>query len=131
MVAQARPGGRGVMTCPEQVRARVEEALDRVVDPCSVGRQLPAGLLEMGLVDGILLTEDGEGAARVTVRARLTSPACHFQLWFDERIRGEVADVPGVSGVTVEWSKSYDWSDERMSPRLKRRIRAKRLAAGR
>jgi len=98
-------------------------ALDRVVDPCSVGRGVPAGLNEMGMIKSIDLDPD-HGSVAVTLQ--LTSPGCHFQLWFYERVSEEVATVPDINICTVEFSKDFDWSDDAMSEGLKQRLRDKR-----
>jgi metal-sulfur cluster biosynthetic enzyme len=101
----------------------VVAALDRVIDPCSVGRGVPAGLNDMGMVKAVEVDAEA-GTAAVTLQ--LTSPACHFQLWFFERVREEVAAVAGVADCTVEFSKDYDWSDDAMSSDLKARLRDRR-----
>lgn len=114
----------------EDLLPRINEALDKVVDPCSVGRGVPAGLLEMGMVSSVCIV-DGERGPRANVTLRVTSPGCHLQSWFTERVTDEIAQVSGIEGVDVSWSTDFNWSDDDMSESLKARLRAKRRAAPR
>ncbi|QIB65895.1 metal-sulfur cluster assembly factor [Kineobactrum salinum] len=101
----------------------VIDALDRVIDPCSLGRGVPAGLEAMGMVKRV---ETDEAKRLVSVTLQLTSPACHFQSWFFERVREEVLSIPGVEECSVSFSKDFDWSDDSMSPALKERLSQRR-----
>lgn len=109
----------------ENLLPRINEALDKVVDPCSVGRSVPAGLVDMGMVSSVSVV-DGDGGPRANVTLRLTSPGCHFQHWFTERVTDEIARVSGIEGVDISWSTDFDWTDDDMSTSLKARLRAKR-----
>lgn len=105
---------------------RVSEALQEVLDPCSVGRGVPAGLVDMGMVKGVELSAAPDGSAVVTVELRITSPACTFQPWFEREVRQHVGEVPDVGEVRIEWNRDFDWSDDDMSPALQQRLREKR-----
>lgn len=100
----------------------VTAALDRVIDPCSAGRGVPSGLGEMGMVKQVDIV-----GGSVSVTLQLTSPGCHFQLWFFERVRDEVRTVPGVTECHVHFSKDFDWSDDAMAPSVHKRLRQGRL----
>ena len=106
------------------LRDAVVIALDRIIDPCSVGRGVPAGLQAMGMVKRVEVDGDTR-AVRVTLR--LTSPACHFQTWFFDRVRQEVLSIPTVEQCSVSFSKDFDWSDSSMSPDLRERLRQGRI----
>lgn len=106
--------------------ARINDALNRVIDPCSIGREVPAGLIDMGMVKSVTV-EDAH--AQITVR--LTSPGCQLQTWFDERITTEVTQLPEIRHVDIAWSTVFDWSDDDMSEPLKVRLQHKRQAAER
>ena len=54
---------------------RVSEALQEVIDPCSAGRGVPAGLVDMGMVKRVGLSSTPDGRSMVTVELRITSPA--------------------------------------------------------
>ena len=115
------------MTGEPDLRQEVSAALDRVVDPCSVGRHVPAGLVEMGMVQSLELVEHPDGTD-VAVTLQLTSPGCHFQVWFNERVESELRQVADVGRISIVWSKDFTWSDDSMSPSLKARMKAKREA---
>jgi metal-sulfur cluster biosynthetic enzyme len=82
----------------------------------------------MGMVKSVEILQDASGhRARVTLR--ITSPGCHLQMWFTERVTDEIAGLPEIAGVDVLWSDVFDWSDDDMSDSLKLRLRAKKKAA--
>jgi metal-sulfur cluster biosynthetic enzyme len=116
------------MIADDAIRAQVIGALDRVIDPCRVGRHVPAGVHEMGMVETLTLEPVGDERYDVRLTLQLTSPACHFHQWFEERVAAELTDVAAVREVQLTWSRSFDWSDDKMSPALRQRFRAKRDA---
>lgn len=105
---------------------RVGAALQQVVDPCSVGRGVPAGLVDMGMVKAVEIGSAADGRSVVTVELRITSPACTFQPYFEQAVRERLGEVPGVGEVRIRWDRTFDWSDDDMSPALKQRLREKR-----
>lgn len=105
---------------------RVREALQQVVDPCSVGRGVPAGLSDMGMVKGVRLDTTSTGRSTVTVELRITSPACTFQPYFEREVHERLDTIEAVDEVQIEWDKTFDWSDDDMSQSLKLRLREKR-----
>ncbi len=127
MVPEAREDQRMTCATAGEFMELVGEALDSVIDPCSVGRGLHAGLRDMGMVGSIELGSfTGSLPGSVIVTLQTTSPACTFQTWFDDRVKQEVAQrLPGVA-CDVRWSTAFDWSDDSMSDALKARIREKR-----
>jgi len=72
---------------------RVKEALQEVLDPCSVGRGVPAGLVDMGMVKAVEVGSTPDGHAVVAVELRITSPACTFQPYFEREVRPHVPDA--------------------------------------
>ena len=105
---------------------RVSAALQGVLDPCSVGRGVPAGLVDMGMVKAVELSSAPDGHSVVTVELRITSPACTFQPYFERAVRERLGELPEVGEVRIEWDSEFDWSDDDMSPALKQRLREKR-----
>jgi metal-sulfur cluster biosynthetic enzyme len=105
---------------------RVSEALQEVIDPCSVGRGVPAGLVDMGMVKKVGLSSTPDGRSMVTVELRITSPACTFQPYFEQHVRERLAAIDDLDEVRIEWNKEFDWSDDDMSQSLKQRLREKR-----
>lgn len=104
----------------------IQSALDRVIDPCSVGRGTPAGLRDMGMVTGISVDPLPDGGLCAEIDLRTTSPACTFHLYFEQQVRAQLASVAHVESVRIRWSEEFDWSDDAMSDGLKRRLREKR-----
>jgi metal-sulfur cluster biosynthetic enzyme len=104
----------------------VLSALDDVVDPCSVGRGIPAGLRDMGMVTSVALEPLPDGGLCAEIGLRTTSPACTFHLYFEQQVRAHVSCVPEVDAVQIRWSDEFDWSDDAMSDALKQRVREKR-----
>ena len=106
---------------------RVRDAVNEVLDPCSIGRGVAAGVVDMGMLCGLeLLPGEHHQRVRVRVTLRLTSPACTFMLYFDNELCARLTALEEVEGVDVVWSERFDWSDEDMSDELKQRIRRKR-----
>jgi metal-sulfur cluster biosynthetic enzyme len=105
---------------------RVKEALQQVLDPCSVGRGVPAGLVDMGMVKTVEVSSAPTGPAVVAVELRITSPACTFQPYFEREVRERLGELSGVGEVRITWDSEFDWSDDDMSPGLKQRLREKR-----
>ena len=105
---------------------RISKALQGVLDPCSVGRGVPAGLVDMGMVKGVGLSSTPDGRCTVTVELRITSPACTFQPYFEREVRDRLAEVAEIDEVRIEWNADFDWSDDDMSEALQQRLREKR-----
>lgn len=105
---------------------RVNQALQKVLDPCSVGRGVPAGLVDMGMVTGVELTTMPDGRAQAVIGLRITSPACTFQPYFEDQVRQSLAAIAELDEVHIQWSGVFDWSDDDMSPALKERLQDKR-----
>ncbi|WP_143696131.1 iron-sulfur cluster assembly protein [Williamsia sp. 1138] len=105
---------------------RVNQALQKVLDPCSVGRGVPAGLVDMGMVTGVELTTMPDGRAQAVIGLRITSPACTFQPYFEDQVRQSLAAIAELDKVRIQWSGVFDWSDDDMSPALKERLQEKR-----
>lgn len=123
---RVEPGS--IVSGPTSLVSQVNHALNRVVDPCSVGRGVPAGLVDMGMVKSVEVLHD-TGGHRARVTLRITSPGCHLQMWFTQRVTDEITALPDIAGVDVLWSDVFDWSDDDMSDSLKSRLRAKKRVA--
>jgi metal-sulfur cluster biosynthetic enzyme len=109
-----------------KIEQRVRSVLNQVIDPCSAGRGVAAGLADMGMVCSVLVKEHGDGPADVRVELRLTSPGCTFQLYFERELHRRMADCADVNELEIVWSSQFDWDDHMMSPQLKERLRRKR-----
>ncbi|MFC3575137.1 metal-sulfur cluster assembly factor [Streptomyces yaanensis] len=101
---------------------RVREALGEVYDPCSQSWQRPMSLVDLGLVRGVSVTDDG----RATVRISLTAPFCMAVPVIMQSVEAKVGEVEGVSGVTVELDGATIWSPELMTDKGRDQLAAAR-----
>jgi metal-sulfur cluster biosynthetic enzyme len=91
--------------------------LDEIHDPCSVANGNPMGLVEMGIIKAVTVSEAGH----VTVDLRLTSPMCEMLPFMQgESIKG-ITELGGVTGCTVTRDSGFDWDHDMMSPDAKHR----------
>lgn len=96
--------------------------LDEIKDPCSVASGVPMGLAELGLVDTIDISPQGD----VAIRLRLTSPFCHMIGFFKTEVQRRVLALPGIIGVSLSADNGLDWSADRIAPAAQAR-RAEQL----
>jgi len=99
--------------------ARVREALERIVDPCSIATGAPVSLREMGLIKDLRLERQGG----VVVELRLTSPFCFQVGLILQRIDEVTAGLKGVTSVRVEVDHGVEWVPEMMSEEARMRLR--------
>ncbi len=110
---------------------RVRGAVNDVPDPCSVAQGVPAGLVDMGLLCGVELTEAAGGgrtsAARdVLVRLRLTGPGCLYGVHFEREIRHRLEAMPDVAEIEIAFSREFDWTPDDVAPDVQQRLRERR-----
>ncbi len=96
---------------PETLHALIIAELDQIKDPCSLAAGTPFGLAEMGLVDEVLVSDEGA----VTVKLRLTSPFCHMIGFFKLEASRRIEALPGVRSVELLADQGLDWSPSRIS----------------
>jgi metal-sulfur cluster biosynthetic enzyme len=108
----------------------VRDVLNRIHDPCSCAAGMPAGLVDMGLVRHVEVTDAGDGA-RVHVTLRVTEPGCMMGAPFASEAAKRLGALPGVAAVEVSLDHVADWTPEDMTPEYRRRLedhRAERRA---
>ncbi|HEX5387808.1 MAG TPA: iron-sulfur cluster assembly protein [Gemmatimonadales bacterium] len=88
----------------------VRKAIRAVKDP-----ELNLNIIDLGLVYGIDVSEEGD----VQVRMTLTSPGCPAGAEIIEGVREVVGDLEGARGVDVELVWEPYWTPERMDPRVR------------
>jgi probable FeS assembly SUF system protein SufT len=93
---------------------KVWEALRRVYDP-----EIPASIVELGLVYAVAAERAEDGGHRVAVRMTLTAPACGIGPVLVEDVRRQVLAVPGVKDVDVQLVFEPPWDPSRMSEAAK------------
>jgi metal-sulfur cluster biosynthetic enzyme len=97
------------------------DALDRVVDPCSIATGVPINLREMGLVRSV---DVQRGHATVTLV--LTSPICWQVTNIVEAVERVVTEVEGIASCTCEIDPAADWMPDMMSGDAQLRLRRAR-----
>lgn len=103
----------------------VNEALDNVIDPCSVAVGVPMSLRQMGLVRHLEITAEGV----VEIHLRMTSPGCHMgPVVFEPAIREQVGAIPGVTEVRIDFLEALGWSEDDIDPVLRQRLVERRRA---
>jgi probable FeS assembly SUF system protein SufT len=77
--------------------------------------EIPADVVELGLVYGVDVTPHPEGGQRVTVRLTLTAPGCGMGGVLARDVESKIAALPGVREVIVELVFDPPWHQGLMS----------------
>lgn len=104
-------------TLEEQIRERV----NTIEDPCSVAAGTAIGLADMGLVEDVKVSEEGD----VRIALRLTSPTCNMLGFMAEEASARVRGLPGVRSVEVVADQGLDWTPSLMSPAAQQQRQAR------
>jgi len=94
--------------------AQVLDALRTVYDP-----EIPANIVELGLVYLATVEPVPEGGWRATVRMTLTAPGCGVGPMILEDARSRVAAIPGVVQADIDLVFEPPWDPSRMSDAAK------------
>lgn len=105
---------------------RVREAVNEVPDPCSVSQGLPTGLVDMGLLCDVALSDPDEGQHDVRVELRLTAPGCLYAIYFEREIRERLETMPDVGQIAIDFSREFDWSPDDIAPHIQRQLKERR-----
>jgi metal-sulfur cluster biosynthetic enzyme len=97
------------------LRSAVITALDLVVDPCSVARGEPLGVVEMGLLTHLSVVPTATGF-KVVLQLRLTSPGCLFWSHFEQQARERLLAIEEIKAVDIDWSTDFDWEPDAIRP---------------
>ncbi|HWK43700.1 MAG TPA: iron-sulfur cluster assembly protein [Stellaceae bacterium] len=106
----------------------IREALNTIIDPCSVAAGCVAGLDDMGLIRRVSLTE-AEAGTHVEVVIGVTEYGCLMGAPFASEAYKRLETLSGVASVEVKLDDAFDWVPERMSEEYRARlqtIRSKR-----
>ena len=109
-----------------RMEAEIRRLLNTVGDPCSVANGVPMGLDDMGHVESVDGSPDGD----VQIKLRLTSPTCVMVSHFKGQAEELALTVPGVRSVGVSSDIGLDWSPDMMSASAQERRRAALHARG-
>jgi metal-sulfur cluster biosynthetic enzyme len=102
-------------TSLDQLKA-ISDALQHVVDPCSIATGTPVSLPDMGMIKQIDLS--GE---RVRITLRPTSALCLQIGNIVDAVEHRVSQIPGIASVACMVDTSGDWSPEMMAVKARRK----------
>lgn len=111
------------MTMATGLERRVWETLAAISDP----EIPPLSLVDLGVVEGVEVVEDSEGA-RVRVRLLPTFTGCPALEQMRRTVRERLAALPGVREVEVEVCLYPAWTTDRISERGRQVLRSFGLA---
>jgi probable FeS assembly SUF system protein SufT len=89
---------------------RVWDALRTCYDP-----EIPANIVELGLVYGCDLEPKEDGTNKVTVRMTLTAPGCGMSGVLKNDVEAKLRKLSGVSEALVDVTFDPPWTQDRMS----------------
>ncbi|TDV48664.1 metal-sulfur cluster assembly factor [Actinophytocola oryzae] len=112
-----------------ELTERVREALNTIIDPCSVVAGAPVGLVDLGLVRQLTVTPAPDGAA-VLVRIGVTEPACLMGASFVVRAKEVLDAIPEISTVDVGLDHAADWTPDDIAPAYQLRLAEVRSTRG-
>lgn len=110
------------MSAATEVEAQAWEALDRVMDPCSVAVGCGISLVEMQLVTSIERV-DGD----LKVELRLTEPTCMLSFHIAEDVEAALSGLVGTDGrvnVRLSFDPDVTWNEDMILPAGRARLRA-------
>ena len=108
-----------------------EEIYDRlrtIKDPCSAYHGTPMDLVELGMVGSV---DVGSVDGVVEVNLMLDDPLCIYAFDFMRQIETLLVDEEGVNRVVVGSSADDVWTEARISPGARERLRLRRQAGDR
>jgi metal-sulfur cluster biosynthetic enzyme len=111
----------------------VYAALNQVLDPCSVVAGVPAGLVDMGLINHVAITFMSSGDlsnCQVSVTLQLTEPGCLMAHAFIPAIHNAVKKLPGAPQSQVRLDPHAVWDESCMTPDYRARLNQHRNPTG-
>ena len=100
-------------------RESVLEILDRIKDPCSQGTGCPLGLVEMGLIGEVKVSEDA-----LEVWLRLTQPGCLYAALLQQEIEDRLKGPAGQRALFVRVDDGRTWTEDFIVPAARARLQA-------
>jgi probable FeS assembly SUF system protein SufT len=90
--------------------ARVWDVLRTCYDP-----EIPSDIVELGLIYTVQVSPHTEGGTQVAIEMTLTAPGCGMGQVLKDDVERKVAEMPGVTDVTVELVFDPPWEPALMS----------------
>jgi len=109
------------------LKAQVLEALEQVVDPCSITAGAPISVVDMGMINDVAV--DAQGGVDISMRA--TSAMCTMIAGIMAGVETQVGRVEGVSEVRVKLTSGSLWTEAEMTDRGRRILEARRARSRR
>lgn len=105
---------------------RIRALANEVDDPCSLAQGVPIGLVDMGLLLGLELTEAPAGGFHVRLDLRVTAPGCMYTPYFERELRQRLEALPEVRSLRLEWRPDLEWTPSDIAPAARERLRQRR-----
>lgn len=96
-----------------EVTEAVKKALNDIHDPCSVAAGHPLGLVDMGLVQKLEVSDEGS----VNVVLRMTFAGCMMIPHLAGAAEESIAIIPGVTSSFVDVDTAITWTPSDMKQR--------------
>jgi metal-sulfur cluster biosynthetic enzyme len=103
------------------IEEQILECLNTIIDPCSSVAGAPAGLVDMGLVTSVQITDASDGA-HVALTIAVTEPGCLMGGPFAAKAMELIQNLPGVGQVDVTADLGLDWTPALMSASYRHRL---------
>ncbi len=108
-------GGTGELPAepvdPDEVKARVTEALRTVYDP-----EIPVNIQDLGLIYGLEVHAE---SGRTDIEMTLTAPGCPVAGYLVQEVARKAGEVEGVSTSCVKLTWEPPWTPDRMTEEAK------------
>jgi metal-sulfur cluster biosynthetic enzyme len=97
---------------PAEMRVRIAQKLELIIDPCSRALGHPIGLVGMGMIDRLEVREQ-----EVVVTVLPTFPTCMFRGVIEEEIEKHLEAVVTGRRIVVRFAAAGRvWDESRLSP---------------
>lgn len=112
----------------QELVTRILDACNAVQDPCSLGVGQPMGIVDMGLVESVDVSDAAGGRGRtVALKLITTAPMCMYSPYFEQSVRRELTSkMPDLGDIAITWGDSTEWDESRMTPAGQARLAANR-----
>ncbi len=109
-LGKEKPVAEAISTDGKSLEDQVWDVLRSCYDP-----EIPANIVDLGLIYGCELTPLEDGTHKVAVRMTLTAPGCGMSGVLKQDVEYKLSKLAGVSGVEVEITFDPPWTQDRMS----------------
>jgi metal-sulfur cluster biosynthetic enzyme len=112
------------MTGTVELGGEIRALLNDIVDPCSAAAGNPMGLVDMGLVRNLVVSDAGNGRIAVSADVRVTDPNCMMGVVFTAEVRKRLDALPAVASHAIRLSHEFDWTPDDVTGPGKERMRS-------